>query len=133
MRHFLARSQATNGIISDNALTKHEEKNMADETPCIVILEGTFREGGPDTPEFAEYSRRSAANGEASGGKLLGKYKVMGNIGQGPTPHAIFVVEYPSRKSAEQAFANSEYQAIIPLRDIAFQEVRILLSESLGG
>jgi len=96
--------------------------------PCMAILEGTFREGGQNTPEFKEYSERTNANGVKSGGKLLGKYKVLENLGQGQAPHAIFVVEYPSREAAEKAFTNPEYLAIIPLRDVAFQEVKILLT-----
>ena len=99
--------------------------------PCIAILEGTFREGGQNTPEFMEYSERTNANGVKNGGKLLGKYKVLKNLGQGNSPHAIFVVEYPSRSAAEKAFTNPEYLAIIPLRDIAFQEVKILLSDGI--
>ncbi len=101
------------------------------DNPCIAILEATFREGGQNTPEFQEYSERANANGVKSGGTLLGKYKVLENLGQGNSPHVVFIVEYPSRKAAEKAFTNPEYLAIIPLRDIAFQEVKILLSESM--
>ncbi|MBL4890868.1 MAG: DUF1330 domain-containing protein [Rhizobiaceae bacterium] len=97
---------------------------------CIAILEGTFNEGGQLTSEFEEYSRRSNANGEAHNGKLLGKYPISANLGQGNAPHVVFVVEFPSREIAEKAFTNSEYLAIIPLRDVAFQEVKILLSDS---
>lgn len=99
--------------------------------PCIAILEGTFREGGQNTPEFKEYAQRTNANGIANKGKLVGKYKVLDNLGQGKAPHAIFVVEYPSRKAAEIAFTNPEYLAIIPLRDVAFQQVKILLADAI--
>jgi len=102
---------------------------MSIETPCIAVLEGTFREGGQKTPEFKEYSQRSNANGEAHQGKLLGKYVINKNLGQGDTPHVVFVVEYPSREIAEQVFTNEEYTSIIPLRDVAFKEVKILLSD----
>ncbi len=104
---------------------------MTPNQPCVAILEGTFRDGGHATPEFAEYSRRTNANGEAHGGKLLGKYKISGNLGQGHAPHVVFVVEFPSRERAETAFTNPEYLAIIPLRDVAFQEVKILLSDAV--
>lgn len=101
---------------------------MSTETPCVAILTGTFNQGGQDTPEFQEYSQRSNANGEASGGKLLGKYLIHKNLGQGDMPHVVFVVEFPSREHAEKAFTNEAYKAIIPLRDVAFKEVKILLS-----
>ena len=45
---------------------------MGEAKFCTVILLGTFNEGGQNTPEFKEYSKRSNANGEAHGGKLLG-------------------------------------------------------------
>jgi hypothetical protein len=56
---------------------------MSDDTSCIAILQGTFNEGGQHTPEFKEYSQRSNANGQANGGKVLGKYLITENLGQG--------------------------------------------------
>lgn len=44
-------------------------------------------------------------------------------------PHVVFVVEYPSCEVARSVFTNDEYKAIIPLRDVAFKEVKILISE----
>jgi len=92
------------------------------------VFQGTFNEGGQNTPEFKEYSQRSNANGEANGGKLLGKYVISENLGQGEMPHVVFIVEFPSYDVAKSAFTNDEYRSIIPLRDIAFKEVKILLS-----
>lgn len=101
---------------------------MGEAKTCTVILLGTFNEDGQNTPEFKEYSKRSNANGEAHGGKLLGKYIISKNLGQGEMPHVVFVVEYPSLEVAEASFANPDYKSIIPQRDIAFKEVKILLS-----
>ena len=36
---------------------------MSDRKPCIAILEGTLNEGGINSPEFKEYSKRSNVNG----------------------------------------------------------------------
>jgi len=102
---------------------------MDGNTACIAILQGTFNEGGQHTPEFKEYSQRSNANGKKNGGKVLGKYLITENLGQGDSPHVVFVVEFPSREVAKSVFSNEEYKAIIPLREIAFKEVKILLSE----
>ena len=103
---------------------------MKSEAPCTAVLQGTFNDGGQNTAEFKEYAHRSNANGIAHGGKLIGKYAINGNLGQGETPHVVFVVEFPSRDVAEMAFTNSEYTSIIPLRDVAFKEVKILLSDN---
>ena len=111
-----------------------EGNNMSDtmnsESPCVAVLLGTFNEGGQTTPEFKEYSQRSNDNGEANGGKLLGKYIITENLGQGDMPHVVFVVEYPTCEVARSVFTNDEYKAIIPLRDVAFKEVKILISSN---
>lgn len=92
----------------------------------IIVIEATFNPNGMNTPEFKEYSRRSNANGEAHGGVVLQKYQVTGNLGSGDAPHMILVIEYPSQEMASQTFTNKEYLAILPLREIAFKEVKIL-------
>ena len=104
---------------------------MPKSETCIAILQATFNKGGQETPEFKSYSLRSNANGEANGGKLLAKYKVTENLGQGETPHMVFVIEFPSKAVAQATFTNEEYRSIIPLRDVAFKEVKILLSDAL--
>ena len=101
---------------------------MSDGKPCIAILEGTLGEGGTSSPEFKEYSKRSNANGEAHGGVVLQKYMVSENLGQGGKPDFVLIVEYPSYEAARNTFSNAEYKAILPLRDIAFKEVKILLT-----
>ncbi len=94
---------------------------------CTVILEGTFRKGGKTSSEFEEYSRRSNANGEAHGGVVIKKYLISENLGQGEKPDFILIVEYPSRDNAKKAFTSDEYNRIIPMRNKAFKEVKILL------
>ena len=94
---------------------------------CTVILEGTFRADGKASPEFAEYSRRSNANGEACGGVVIKNYLISENLAQGEKPDFIVIVEYPSREKAQQAFTSVEYNEIIPMRNKAFKEVKILL------
>ncbi len=96
----------------------------------IVIIEATFNPNGMNTPEFKEYSRRSNANGEAHGGVVLSKHQVTENLGVGQTPHLILVIEYPSMQKAHETFTNLEYQAILPLRSVAFKEVKILKTNS---
>lgn len=95
---------------------------------CIAILEGVLGEGGMDSPEFQEYSKRSAANGEAHGGVVLNKYMVKENLGQGEKPDFVLIVEYPSYEVAKNTFTCDEYKALLPLRDAAFKEVKILLT-----
>jgi len=94
-----------------------------------VVLQGTFNENGMNSAEFAEYSQRSNANGEAHGGVVQGKYMIKENLGQNEAPHFVIVVDYPSEDAARKAWSSEEYKAIIPLREVAFKEVKILLTK----
>ena len=101
---------------------------MTHQEKAIVVIEATFKPNGMHTPEFKEYSRRSNANGEAHGGEVLKKFQVTKNLGNGGAPHMVLVIEYPSEQHARDTFTCSEYQAIVPLREVSFQEVKILLT-----
>ncbi len=103
---------------------------MNEESKCIVVITATFRDGGMETAEFKEYSKRSNANGEAHGGVVLSKYVVEQNLGNGDTPHLVLVIEYPSREKAIETFTNEEYTSLIPLRDVAMKEVNIFITTS---
>jgi len=104
--------------------------NMTGTNKTIVIIEATFNPNGMHTPEFKEYSRRSNANGEAHGGVVLSKYQVTANLGKGETPHMVLIIEYPSQEEARRTFTDEEYQSILPLREVAFKEVRIFQANS---
>jgi len=109
-------------------MSEKENSQPNDHTePCLAILEGCFRENGKESPEFQEYSRRSNANGEAHGGEIVAKYIIAENLAQGNKPDFILIVKYPSYDIAHQTFTCDEYKSILPLRDIAFKEVKILL------
>ena len=94
-----------------------------------VVLQGTFNKDGMNSPEFAEYSQRSNANGEAHGGVVQSKYMIKENLGQNEAPHFVIIVDFPSEDAAKKAFTSEEYQSILPLREIAFKEVKILLTK----
>jgi len=93
-----------------------------------VVLQGTFNENGMKSAEFAEYSQRSNANGEKHGGVVQAKYMISENLGQNETPSFVIIVEFPSKDAATKAFTSEEYLSIIPLRKVAFKEVKILLT-----
>ena len=106
---------------------------MSNTDKAIVIIQATFNPNGMNTPEFKEYSRRSNANGEAHGGVVLSKHKITQNLAQGDNPHMVMVIEYPNQDMAHRTFTNPEYQDILPLRAVAFKEVKILLTQGSSG
>jgi len=98
---------------------------------AYVLIEATFNPNGMNTPEFKEYSRRSNANGEAHGGNVKYKFQITENLGDGEHPHIALLVEYPSLDKAKQTYVSDEYKNILPLRDVAFREVKIMLTNSI--
>ena len=105
---------------------------MPAPSKSTVIIKATFKPNGMNTPEFKEYSRRSNANGEANGGEVRGKYRISENLTGGETPHLIFIIEYPTAESARNTFTNKEYQSLLPLRSIAFQEVEVFIANPMA-
>lgn len=101
---------------------------MTKEEKCTVLITGKFKEGGNQTDEFKEYSERTNANGVNYGGVILSKFMVEQNLGYGITPHVVVVAQYPSKEKAIACFTNEEYKSIIPLRDVAFEDVNILIT-----
>lgn len=103
---------------------------MNDAKKCVVIITATFNEGGSESAEYKEYASRSNTNGEAHGGVVLSRYPIEQNLGTGKTPHAVILLEYPSREKAIETFTCDEYKSIIPLRNVAFKEVNILITKN---
>ena len=102
-----------------------------EEEKCVVVFEGTFNEGMAGSAVQKEYSERSAANAESFGGfEALSNYSFEQNLGTGSTPDFIVIVEYQSKDQAVQSLLSDEYQSIIPLRDLTFKEVKILIAKN---
>jgi len=94
-----------------------------------VVIEGTFNDNKMQSEEFAQYSKRSNANGEAHGGIVKNKFMIEENLTQSNTPHFVILIEFPSKDAAKKAFTSEEYLSIIYLRDIIFKDVKILLPQ----
>jgi len=94
-----------------------------------VILQGKFRENYLQLPEFEEYIKRQDANREVFGGIVKAKYFIDENLEQNETPSFVIIVDFPSKDAAINAYTSEEYLSIIPLREIAFKEVKILFTK----
>jgi len=96
---------------------------------CTVIIEGTFKKGMENSPEFSEYSRQSNENGEKHGGVVIHKVIVSENLGSGQTPNFVLFIEYPTREKAIETFTNDEYLKLGELRNQIFESVKILIEK----
>ena len=99
------------------------------ENKYTVIIEATFNEGGMQSEEFKEYSAKALAAATPHGGVVVAKHGITENIAQGETPHAVSIIEFPSKEKAIAALKGEEYTSIIPLREIVFKEVKILFTK----
>ena len=101
------------------------------EEKCIAIFEGTYNEGMNGSDEHKEYSEKSSANAEAYGGFVsLSEYIFEQNLGNGMIPTFIVIVEYQSKEKLKQSLESDEYLSIIPLRDLVFKEIKILIAKN---
>ncbi len=104
---------------------------MKTEKKCIVIFEGTFNKGMAGSDEQKEYSKKSTDNAEAYGGFVaLSNYAFEQNLGTGLVPDFIVIVEYQSKEKLIQLLNSEECLNIIPLRDLVFKEVKILITKN---
>ncbi|MFT7507534.1 MAG: hypothetical protein ACI92I_000694 [Acidimicrobiales bacterium] len=102
---------------------------METENKCTVIIEATLLEGGMDMPEFKEYSEKATALGAEYGVMPVSKHMIGENLGQGETPHVVSLVEFPSKEKAVEFMNSEEYKSLIPLREVVFKEVKILITK----
>ena len=98
---------------------------------CTVLFEGTFNEGMEGSAEHKEYTQRSTANGEAFGGFVfLSNYTFEQNLGNGLLPNFVVIIEYLSKEKLIKSLDSDKYLSIIPLRDLVFKEVKILITKN---
>ena len=105
------------------------ERYKMEEEKYKLIFVGTFNEGGMKSPEFQEYSQKAGENIAKYGGVVLSKHMIEQNFGHGDTPHIVILVEFPSKEKAIEAVTSDAYKAVVPTRDIALKEVKILLTK----
>ena len=94
----------------------------------IVIVEATLSKQGTQSNEFKEYSEKATINNTKYGAIVKEKYIISENIAQGLTSSLVIVLEFPSKENAQKAFSNEEYLSLIPLRELAFKELKILMT-----
>jgi len=94
-----------------------------------IILQGIFNENKKESKEFLEYSKRSNANIEAYKGVVKRKYIIEENLVQNEKPCFVIIVDFPSKDDAKNAFVSEEYLSIIPLRNLIFRDVKILITK----
>ncbi|NBZ87560.1 DUF1330 domain-containing protein [Stagnihabitans tardus] len=95
--------------------------------PVTVLAHLTVAEDQPVA--LAAYFKVTQPLLEAAGGRIIKRFRLTDPVvGQMPS-QTVVIVEYPSRAAVAQVFDSPEYQAIIPIRDIAFPTYRISIVE----
>jgi len=65
---------------------------------------------------------------EAHGGVLVATYDVLCAMDDKASPSSFVLVSFPSRQTIDDFFADSDYQALIPMRDRGFSHLRFFIS-----
>ena len=102
---------------------------MTDEK-CTVVITARPKAGAAEMPEYKEYTQKAMAIIQSHGGEVVQRYNIGQNLGNGAMPGAVILAQFPNRSNAENAFTNDDYSDIIPLRETAFDEVNILISNN---
>ncbi|SHJ28766.1 DUF1330 domain-containing protein [Aquimarina spongiae] len=76
------------------------------------------------------YLEAAAPMFKAAGGTPINKYKIEGQlVGSHPTS-LVSIMEFPSQESLLKVFESEDYKFILPLRDKAFLNLDVYISES---
>jgi len=100
---------------------------MSDTQTYTVVVTTTFNQGWKDSPELQQYSEKVNELIWLHKGSVVSKKIIEKNLGNWTTPDMMVMIEFPSKDDAIQTFSSSQYEAIIPLRDIAFKQVNIFI------
>lgn len=65
---------------------------------------------------------------QAYGGVPIATYDVERAFDNADSPAVFIVISFPSRDAIENFFADSDYQAIVPLRDLGFSHLRFYVT-----
>lgn len=65
---------------------------------------------------------------ERAGAKILKNFTINEVVVGHRPAKTVFVVEYPSREAVDSVFGSEEYQRIIPIRDLAFDEYSVTIA-----
>lgn len=70
---------------------------------------------------------------ERAGARITKRFVILDVVmGVRPT-QTVIVVEYPDRVAVDKVFKSAEYQAFIPMRDIAFREYNVMIVDDHGS
>ena len=97
------------------------------EKATIVVL-GTFAPGYESV--FAEYSRKVRAFLESKNAQVIRRQLVERTLYGNLAPSLVMTIDFPTKESAETAFFEPDYLALIPLRDRVFSDFQMFLARS---
>ncbi|MEP7010519.1 MAG: DUF1330 domain-containing protein [Acidobacteriota bacterium] len=93
----------------------------------IVVL-GTFAPGYEMV--FAEYSKKVRAFLDSKNAQVIRRQLIERTLYGDLSPSLVMTIDFPTRESAETAFFEPEYLALIPLRDRVFSDFHMWLARA---
>lgn len=93
--------------------------------PVQLVLLGTRRANSDD--DYRAYASVAGPLLVGAGGVWNSQWDRIGDLA-GNGPEQVRVMDFPDEATVQAVFASDEYQRVIPLRDKAFDELRIFVA-----
>jgi uncharacterized protein (DUF1330 family) len=93
-----------------------------------LIFSGVRAQGRDE--EFTKYASGSMALFGAAGGVPLGIYDRVGELAGHASSEFVGVLEFADETTLRSVFESSEYQALVPTRDVAFERLDIIIAKA---
>ncbi len=97
--------------------------------PATLVTIGTLGPAGQLA--YQEYAESVLPLLDAVGGKALGRLKFREPLVGADFPEIVFVMEFKDDETIRAVFASAAYQALLPLRNQAFSEIKTFICASL--
>lgn len=103
--------------------------NLTMTTKSTLIITAVFN---PDNMASAqEYMQRAISLLVKAGGEIVRRVKVERAILGEQNYHACLVMDFPTSNAVDTVFNSSEYAEIIPLRELGFKAMTIVIANSM--
>ncbi len=91
-----------------------------------LIITGIRRPDSDD--DYAAYSGVALSLLTAAGGTLTGRYGHIDDLVGEDAPQAVVIMEFADDAAVRAVFNSSEYQAVVPQREKAFERLNVFLA-----
>jgi uncharacterized protein (DUF1330 family) len=110
----------------------HKPTTRKDVNAMTVTVLAEIKVNPAKQDELAQYFAATMPLIERAGARILAQLNINEVVIGKNMSKSMYVVEYPSREAVYEVFSSPEYEAIIPVRDAAFDVYQISICDPEG-